>query len=572
MKKIFTCTALWLCLVFSINAQESSENLLNKFTHFSLSDADSARIVQAKIDTTSFNTEQKIRYQQSLGRVLSLENKYEEAVAVYIESLKSIPENASFAKLISEIYDDIGSIYNSNLKDFNLAETYYLEALNVRQRFKLNSELGMSFYSLGTIAFRRSEHYKAIGYFKQGLNSISGESQLSIAANLNYMTGMAYARIADETDPAKLDSAVTYLKSAKGMYRAMGNAYYEGVVTMEEAGILLQLGQYAECAKSLEQILSNDNIKKDIKMYIRIFAQLSIAYEGLKDYKRAFEYKRLEADSFRVELSNNRLSSIAQITEDFRTDKQLDEAEATAFFASRKARIFSIVVIVLAIVLVISYLIFVQTLQKKKLENLQAMVMGEEQERKRVAKDLHDGIGVLLTSVKLRLSNFEDKVDDKKAYQDSLQQIDNACTEVRRISHNMVPASLTKLGIEEAILDLLDNVKASTQIEINEDIQVEEGLLAEEKEVLIYRIIQELINNSIKYAEASTVSLSIKNLRNEVKITYKDDGKGFDKSEIKAGIGLKSIASRIDILKGKLNITTAPGTGVQFDINLPLYG
>jgi two-component system, NarL family, sensor kinase len=90
--------------------------------------------------------------------------------------------------------------------------------------------------------------------------------------------------------------------------------------------------------------------------------------------------------------------------------------------------------------------------------------------------------------------------------------------------------------------------------------------------VLIYRIIQELINNSIKYAEASTVSLSIKNLSNEVKITYKDDGKGFDKSEIKAGIGLKSIASRIDILKGKLNITTAPGAGVQFDINLPLYG
>ena len=576
MRNQFTCTViLWLCLTFSLKAQEvplNQDSILTEFSRFSLSNADSARLILPLLDSTSLNTKQKISYQQALGNLLGLERKYEEAVAIYINALKHIPEAPDYAEQISEIYDAIGSIYNSNLKDFDLAESYYLDALKIRQKFKLSSEIGMSYYSLGTIAFRRGQHEKAISYFKEGLNSISGDSQLSVTANLNYMTGMAYVRIADVADANKLDSAVTYLKSAKEMYRAMGNAYYEGVITMEEAGLLIQLGRYNESTKNLESILGNPNQSKDINFYIRLYGLLSDAYQGQENYKKAFKYKTLQSDSLRLSIEKARHRETAQITEDFRTDKQLDEAEATAFFASRRARIFGIALIILAAVLIISYLLFVQTLQKKKLENLQAMVMGEEQERKRVAKDLHDGIGVLLTSVKLRLSNFEDKVDDKKAYQNSLQQIDNACTEVRRISHNMVPASLTKLGIEEAILDLLDNVKASTQIKIKDDIEVKEGLLNEEQEVLIYRIIQELINNSIKYAEATTISLVITTDVNHLKITYNDDGKGFDKSEIKAGIGLKSIASRIDILKGKLNIDTNPGNGAQFDINLPLYG
>ena len=198
------------------------------------------------------------------------------------------------------------------------------------------------------------------------------------------------------------------------------------------------------------------------------------------------------------------------------------------------------------------------------------MILGEENERKRVAKDLHDGIGVLLTSVKMRLSNFEDKVEDKNSFQNSLSQIDNACSEVRRISHNMVPASLSKLGLEEAMLDLFDNVSTSTQIEIRNTLAYNEGDFEESSEVLIYRVIQELVNNTLKYAQASCIQIEMKKLKEEYIIEYKDNGIGFDKTKIKNGLGLKSIASRIDILKGKLAFDSLEGKGVTFKINIPL--
>jgi signal transduction histidine kinase len=573
-RRILLGIVIGLCLPFILQAQgkdASKDSVISQFVRNSKVNVDSANFLLTQIDTVSLSISQEIQFYQGYGQLLISEQKYDLAVKAYTQLLKKLPEDREYVIRIAELYDAIGGIYNNYQKQFDLAESYFLEALKIRESYKLINELNSSYYNLGTVYFRKSQHNSAIDYFKKALASINGESHISLAANLNYMTGMSFLRIGTENNqPEKFDSAVNYLKAAKEMYHTMASPYMEGVVAMEQVGILVELGKNQEAIDGLNYILNESSIPKTIQNYVRIYGLLSKSHANLNDFEKAFRYKQLESDSLRRDINNSRLQSVAKITEDYRTDKQLDEAEETAFFATQRAKIYGTVTIALIMVLVISYLLFTRAIQKKKLENLRAMIIGEENERKRVAKDLHDGIGVLLTSVKLRLTNFEDKVEDKSGFQDSLLQIDNACTEVRRISHNMVPASLTKLGLAEAMLDLFDNVQASTDIKIQEKLAYSEGDFDESSEVLLYRIMQELVNNTLKYSKANTIAVEMKKVNSDYQIEYKDNGIGFDKAKAKKGLGLKSIASRVDILKGKLSIESTDGAGVNFHITIPI--
>lgn len=577
MRILLSCIALWLCTTLNIkgqitqkpNTQSDTQNL-DRAIQLSRTQPDSALFYLNQVDTVDLTNLQVAKFYEVLGTSLMNKRNFDKAVRAFSNALNKLEENKQNASSIASLLDLIGTSYNNDQKQFDLAESYFLDALKIRESYKLLNELNTSYYNLGTVYFRKSQHNSAIAYFKKALESITGESHISLAANLNYMTGMSFLRIGSENNqPEKFDSAVNYLNTAKEMYRTMASPYMEGVVAMEQVGILVELGKNQDAIDGLNYILNESSIPKTIQNYVRIYGLLSKSYANLNDFEKAFRYKQLESDSLRKDINNSRLQSVAKITEDYRTDKQLDEAEETAFFATQRAKIYGSVALVLIMALIISYLLFTRAIQKKKLENLRAMIIGEENERKRVAKDLHDGIGVLLTSVKLRLTNFEDRVEDKSGFQNSLLQIDNACTEVRRISHNMVPASLTKLGLAEAMLDLFDNVQASTDIKIQEKIEYSEGDFDESSEVLVYRILQELVNNTLKYSQANTIAVEMKKVGGDYQIDYKDNGIGFDKAQAKKGLGLKSIASRVDILKGKLSIESAEGAGVNFRITIP---
>lgn len=524
-----------------------------------------------KIQTDFLSDDQHYQYEKLRGSLYTNLLKYDSAVQVYTDLLTRL-EGTKKASLMADINDQIGSIY-IQLRENDQAFSYFNEAIEIRIKNGLTAELPKSYYAFGNHQFRLSKINEAIISYKKGVSTIEGENQISLLANLYYMLGNAY------NVPSTVDSAMYFLQSAKSLYDQVGGDRIRVAVSNELAKILILKTQYSEARPILEKNLSIIRSFNDWQYYNRTYGLLVAANEGTNDYKEALFYMKHKYDTMLKFLVSQRTESVAQITEDLRTTKGLDaaeeqavQAEEQAFFATRKARIFGWVAIVLIIILIITYLLFTRAIQKKQLENLQAMVIGEENERKRVAKDLHDGIGVLLTSVKLRLSNFQDKVESKKEFQSSLDQIDNACTEVRRISHNMVPASLTKLGLQEAILDLLDNVSASTDIVIEEALDYKEGAYDESKEVLIYRVVQELINNSLKYADAHKLSVSISKSKQDYLLTYSDDGKGFDKSKIKFGLGLRSIASRVNILKGKLSYESAPGEGAIFNITIPHYG
>jgi signal transduction histidine kinase len=204
------------------------------------------------------------------------------------------------------------------------------------------------------------------------------------------------------------------------------------------------------------------------------------------------------------------------------------------------------------------------TNQKQRME---AIIEGEEKERSRVAKDLHDGIVQDLTAIKLKVENSE---KTNPFLNEISQEIDKATREVRNIAYQMMPATLREYGLVESLEDLLHKSLSQRNIRYDfETVNIEQRL-PEKIEVCLYRITQELLNNVIKHSQASFVSLVISKHQDSVSLIFEDNGTGFNQQEVKKGIGMNSLSSRLEIVNGELKFETSAGTGTMAIIKIPL--
>lgn len=220
----------------------------------------------------------------------------------------------------------------------------------------------------------------------------------------------------------------------------------------------------------------------------------------------------------------------------------------------------------------------IQNLEKeKKLLSMSSLLEGQESERIRIAKDLHDGLGGLLTTVKAHFGKIQaeiEKVENMDIYLKANQMIDKAHDEVRRISHNLMPADLRVGGLPVAIRQLVHELRTIHEIDTDlEFIGFNNERLEEKIELSTYRIVQELINNILKYAESTQVFVQVSKFGNELQVVVEDNGIGFDyqkKLSQGEGLGLKSIHSRVTQLNGDMDVVTEDGKGTSVTINIPL--
>ncbi len=205
-----------------------------------------------------------------------------------------------------------------------------------------------------------------------------------------------------------------------------------------------------------------------------------------------------------------------------------------------------------------------------------AVIDAEENERKRIAADLHDGIGQMMSVAKMNLSVFEGDLnfksaEQKKQFENVIAMVDESCREVRNVSHQMMPNALLKSGLASAVKEFISRIdtrilKVSLHTEgLNERL---EGNV----ETVLYRVIQECVNNVLKHSGANNLDISIMKDGSGISASIEDNGRGFDISrrEKFEGIGLKNIFSRIKYLNGSIDFTSAPGQGTAVVIQLPL--
>ncbi|WP_418887954.1 sensor histidine kinase [Myroides oncorhynchi] len=213
-----------------------------------------------------------------------------------------------------------------------------------------------------------------------------------------------------------------------------------------------------------------------------------------------------------------------------------------------------------------------QEKQNSKISTLTALLQGQEQERGRLARDLHDGLGGLLSGTKLHLTQLNDKVEGqaKIGLDKSINQIDGAVAELRKVAHNLMPDLLVNYGLKEA-LDEFGIRMSNETLDIHIEFLSYTNSLSQEQQLLVYRIIQELVNNAIKHAAASQIIIQLVEEEHEIIVTVEDDGRGFDinKLDLKKSAGFHNIQSRIQFMKGTLAVHSEENIGTSVEFKFP---
>jgi signal transduction histidine kinase len=198
-------------------------------------------------------------------------------------------------------------------------------------------------------------------------------------------------------------------------------------------------------------------------------------------------------------------------------------------------------------------------------EILKITVLSQEKERKRIAQDLHDEVGAMLSVVKLNVALFERKsgnTHSKELAHETKKYLDEVILQVRRISRALMPPSLEKLGLTVALEELVNWVNKSGQIQVEIWKSGEPFRFSNKKELAIFRIIQELLNNAIKHSQASVISLKLRYSSAGLVVSLSDNGVGFELEKmVKTGLGLKNLESRTQILGARMKLKSEPGKG-----------
>jgi len=217
-----------------------------------------------------------------------------------------------------------------------------------------------------------------------------------------------------------------------------------------------------------------------------------------------------------------------------------------------------------------------QELIGKKNEVNLAIIQGEERERKRIAQELHDGMGSLLATLKLNVEslNLENKglsSFEWKAYKGLLELVDYACVELRDISHNMLPAGIEHFGLEATLKSDIAKIKRHKNLQIGLDTFGLINIQNKEIELHVYRIVLELLNNVIKHAQASQANIQLMLIDKHLSLIVEDNGVGFNpENTLNSGIGIISVKSRVEALLGKMQIDSMKHRGTSITIEIPI--
>lgn len=509
--------------------------------------------------------------------------------------LKAIDESLKAAKILTAIKDigGIGNIYaniSNSYYNINLPDKALAYCDSALRYFKLaNQQLGIAniYNTYGVIYSDRKQNVKALQFYAKSMAIKKAANDFTGQANALSNMGTAYM------DLKMFDKALMSFKQAAVIYKKSNDAKGLG-------GVLANMANLKTLQDDTTALADAKTAYKYAKEHTTIEQQRDLAfnvagkYRDRKDYKNSLIYFAIY-DSLRDKTLNSALTrQITEVETRYQTERKqqqikiLNEQSKTQRLEIDKRNNTIIAIIILfGVALIIGY----QQYSRNKLKQaaaLQAEVIkqqdiatkgiieAEERERKRIAGELHDGVGQLFTTVKMNMEILIERFLVKKAdaailAEKTMAMVDESCTEVRSIAHQMMPNALIKSGLVTALRDFINKIP-SEKLKISMDIKGIDKDLESTTETVLYRVIQESVNNVIKHAEATALDILLLCDNKEITVSIEDNGKGFiatDKSKF-AGVGLKNMISRVEFLKGTVDISSAPGKGTLVAIYIPI--
>lgn len=491
---------------------------------------------------------------------------YEKALFNYFKSLE-ISEKNNDKKNIALGLESIGSVYLLT-PDLKKAQLNFYKAIDIYT--EINDETGIVgvLSSLGASYQKEGNITKAIEIYKIGLKKARTAEIENSESILLGNIGSSSRRIKEyDTSLEYLFKALT-LKLKLKRYASAAHTCNDISETYIEIGNLTKAKVYA--LKAIEYAKERSIHQERYAYYV-----LSNIEYSLGNYKNSIknlkQYHLLQDSLFSIE----KITGINEMQIKYETEKKnlkIEAQESNIALLDSKNRTKNQLLLFggLALLLVFLFIFLLKsrnTVKKEKLLQQQFsenLLKSQEEERTRIARELHDSVGQQLTLIKRRAQN--------ENQEDITVLTNNALEEVRSISRGLYPALLKQLGLTESIEQLILDYDEQTELFFSVDIENVNAYFTESTSLNFYRLIQECFTNIIKHAKAKSVTVSIKKEDNAIRTLISDNGQGFDvnDSKKKNSLGLKTIFERIRIMNGNLSIDSKPNNGTSFIFSIPV--
>ncbi|MEO5681671.1 MAG: sensor histidine kinase [Chitinophagaceae bacterium] len=562
-------------------------------------------------------------YYEQLGIVYFTKGDYGKAIELNNNALK-LARQLKDSGLVIVILNHIGIVHGLQ-QHFSEQLDYALQVTNTLEVIGDSSRLSGAYQNLANC-------YNALRQFRKAVDYTSYAILLhTVYHKRSDYINRAYASLAQAYDGLLMvDSASYFYQKAISESVRVGDKYAEASIYGYVSTLYANTGKYNDMRQMAEKSLAVSRTLQSREM--EATALYSVGYADFLNHDNLSARENIMkalgialADTFRIVLTNcyNILSGIAARDGDYATyvmaknktdsiyevilnaevvksgadlekkyetekkDNQLKLQHAQL----QQKNIFNylltggILTIVLISVLTYRNYYQKQRLQQQRISELEkdkllvavdSMLKGQEDERSRLAKDLHDGLGGLLSGVKFSLIHMKDNLiitpDNMTVFERSLDMIDTAIRELRRVAHNMMPEMLVKFGLDEALKEYCNSINTTKLVTVKYQSLGMETRLESSVEIIIYRIVQELLNNIIKHAAATAAFVQLIREGHRLNVVVEDNGKGFDTAlpVTTLGAGLANVRSRVDYLKGQLAIHAEPGKGTLVNIEFNL--
>jgi two-component system, NarL family, sensor kinase len=508
----------------------------------------------------------------SLGHLQTVRNSPETAIKYYLEALKYGEQLGNYAQMTS-VCTNICNLYGQVRADIEVKLEYAYKALEYAEKSKDPWVLEQAYSTLGNSLQNNEE---ALKYQLKGLElsrQLKSEQKECFAA-LNI--GCNYIQM------NKLNEAETYYILALKLAQKNNLKRPEAYILSCLADVFRAKGEYDKSELYVQEALKKKDALSDSEQLDIFLAaiKLSVVRDDFATFEQQFNEYSEQRDKVQSLAVQEKMAELETQYETEKKEKQITELVRNQHLILLIAMIglVALISVVLSLFLRVRLVNsrkalaeqrIAQMEQEQKLLTTQAVLEGETAERTRLAKDLHDGLGGMLSVVKLNLNGMKNysvlDSDNVDQFDKTVNMLDNSIKELRRIAHHMMPESLLHYGLKASLSDFCNAVPNVAFHYYGNEQRIDSNL-----EILIYRSTHELVNNALKHSNASQINVQIIQEPDRLSLTVQDNGVGFDPKIQTSGMGLKSISDRVSTFNGKMNVYAEPEKGTEINIEFNL--
>jgi signal transduction histidine kinase len=537
-------------------------------------------ILEGERQLLKFETKESYTFRSKLWYNLAIlaQEKDDQKATLDIILNKVIPfaKKSQDTLMLAKYYSQAGKIFMNN-DQLEKAEEYYNRTIDLIKNKPTKSTILLNTYIIASSNYIFLKKYSKAKIMLDKAKNMLSKFPKSISQSDYYWAEGNY-----HEEIGQYSQALKSYNIGMSMATEQGQDYIVQALEMQKYSVLTKLKRYSEALPLITKVARDTAYMSTTNNRKSIFNELAKTYNHLGNDALAYTWLRrysLLNDSINDSQLKNDINKLEIKFRNLENQKKIAtlEAEKEKVILSSKNSRLMIWLLGTAVVLFLAVTIFTLNYYrgKSKLDNTTAMLEGEERERKRIARDLHDGLGGMLAGVKIKLSSWAANKHNLKTdveLDQIIYQLDDSLNELRYIAHNMMPENLVKFGLETALKDLCDSMSVNNNYVVFQSF-LSDADIPTKIQPTIYRIVQELLYNAKRHANAQNIIVQCSQNEGSFFITVEDDGIGFAQNSLvaKNGMGLRNIQSRVNYLNGKMEIVSnkqEKGSAVNIELNV----